>query len=296
MSNSGSESPGSTDSDSSGSAMNASARVMTMRIVAAVLAASPRSWARSAARSLGAGARAGSPRPARRCRAPTGRPCACPRRPARRRGTATRRWLEAVEVQKLPSSVPSVLTALAKPSARRMAVARSRQPSIGFHRKVDGTPPMPCGLNTSTGPTRRPDAGGQLEHVVLGRGRHDRPGIVHDHPGQPAGLAGPRRGHDQRVLFERDAQRVPPLGPAQQDRMSPRVEQPLSGGQRPARPAGPAERREPAPAQPQLEERGVAAARPQPQVQPDPHAPGAVAGESAAADPALRAEVPVGQQ
>ena len=33
------------------------------------------------------------------------------------------------------------------------------------------------------------DAGGQLEHVVLGGGRHDRPGVVQDDPGQPAGLA-----------------------------------------------------------------------------------------------------------
>ena len=52
-----------------------------------------------------------------------------------------------------PRSRPSP-TALAKPSARRIAVASSAHPATGFHRNVDGTPPIPCGLNTSTGPRR----------------------------------------------------------------------------------------------------------------------------------------------
>ena len=50
--------------------------------------------------------------------------------------------------------MPAMLTALANPSARRIAVAGSSQPATGFQRNVDGTPPIPCGLNTWTGPRR----------------------------------------------------------------------------------------------------------------------------------------------
>ena len=50
--------------------------------------------------------------------------------------------------------MPDMLTALANPSARRIAVAGSAQPRTGFHRNVEGTPPIRCGLNTCTGPRR----------------------------------------------------------------------------------------------------------------------------------------------
>jgi hypothetical protein len=80
-----------------------------------------------------------------------------------------RRWLEAAEVQKLPPSVPSVDTALANPSARRMAVAISRQPATGSQRNVDGTPPIACGLNTSIGPwvDRMPEVRANTSALVV---------------------------------------------------------------------------------------------------------------------------------
>ena len=53
----------------------------------------------------------------------------------------------------MPSSTPFWETANANASARRIAVAGSSQPSTGDQQKVDGTPPMCCGLNTCTGPS-----------------------------------------------------------------------------------------------------------------------------------------------
>ena len=54
----------------------------------------------------------------------------------------------------MPSSTPFCDTANANASARRMAVAGSSHPSMGSQQKVDGTPPMCCGLKTWTGPRR----------------------------------------------------------------------------------------------------------------------------------------------
>ena len=50
------------------------------------------------------------------------------------------------------------------------------------------------------------DAGGELEHVVLGGGGQDRAGVVQDDPGQPAGLAAAGRAEDHRVLVQGQAQ------------------------------------------------------------------------------------------
>jgi hypothetical protein len=76
-----------------------------------------------------------------------------------------------------------MLTAFANASARRIAVAGSWHPWTGFHRKVDGTRPMFCGLNTWTGVDRAalgPNAAGELEHVVLGGRADDRARVVQD--------------------------------------------------------------------------------------------------------------------
>ncbi len=52
----------------------------------------------------------------------------------------------------MASSTALAETANANASARRIAVAGSWQPWTGFQQKVEGTPPMRCGLNTCTGP------------------------------------------------------------------------------------------------------------------------------------------------
>jgi hypothetical protein len=57
-----------------------------------------------------------------------------------------------LEDQNEPSSTPLWETAKANASARRMAVAGSSQPSTGDHRNVEGTRPIPWGLNTCAGP------------------------------------------------------------------------------------------------------------------------------------------------
>ncbi len=58
-----------------------------------------------------------------------------------------------------PSSAPAIDTAAARASARRRAVAGLAQPSSGDHWTLEAMLPMPCGLNTHTGPhaSRTPD-------------------------------------------------------------------------------------------------------------------------------------------
>ena len=123
------------------------------------------------------------------------------------------------------------------------------------------------------------DRAGQVIDVGLGGGGDDRAGVAQDDIGQERGLIGARRGHDQQVLFQRDAQPVPVVGPAQEHRVLTRVQQAVPPGEGGADLAGAAQDREAGPAQPQAEEVGEALAGVQPQVQPDPQVPGPVAGQ-----------------
>ena len=125
----------------------------------------------------------------------------------------------------------------------------------------------------------RADRAGQRVDVGFGAGGDDRAGIAQDDVGQERGLERPRRRHHQQVLFERDAQAVPVVRPAEEHRVLARVQEPVAQRQDRADPAGAAQRREAAPAQPQAEGVGEAFAGVQPQVQPDPQVAGAVAGQ-----------------
>ena len=122
---------------------------------------------------------------------------------------------------------------------------------------------------------------GQRVDVGLGAGGDDRAGIPEDDIGQERGLIGPWRRHHQQVLFQRDAQAVPVVRPAEEHRVLVRFGDPVPHRERGADPARAAQRREAAPAQPQAEGVGEALAGVQPQVQPDPQVPGAVAGQVA---------------
>ena len=129
------------------------------------------------------------------------------------------------------------------------------------------------------------DAGGELEHVVLGRGGQDRAGVVQDDPGQPAGLAAAGRAEDHGVLVQGQAERVPVVGAAGQDRVvGGGGEQPLSEGQARAGPAGVAEHGQPSPPPPQLDDRGQALAGVQAQAEADAQQADPVAGQAAAVE------------
>src|SRR3974390_3239802 len=54
---------------------------------------------------------------------------------------------------------------------------------------------------------------------MTGPGRGDRAGIAQDDVGEERGLVGAGRGHDQQVFFERDAQLVLVVGPAEEHRV-----------------------------------------------------------------------------
>ena len=125
------------------------------------------------------------------------------------------------------------------------------------------------------------DRGGQREDVGFGAGGDDRAGVAQDDVGQERGLEHPGRGHDQQVLFQRDPQPVPVVGPAEEDGVLAGVGDPVPQRQRGADPAGAAQGGQAAPAQPQAEDVGEAFAGVQPQVQPDAQVPGAVAGQVA---------------
>jgi hypothetical protein len=111
-------------------------------------------------------------------------------------------------------------TANANASARRIAVARSWQPSTGDQGKVD----------------RRPQDG----------------------VGEEGGLVGAGRGHHQQVLLQRHMEAVPVVGPAQKHRVLPGVQEPASQRQVRADPAGAAQGSQAAPAQVQAEQVGEA--------------------------------------
>ena len=126
------------------------------------------------------------------------------------------------------------------------------------------------------GTAARPRRDGEGEHVGLGGGGDYRPWVGQDHVGQERGLEGSRRRHQQQVLFQRDPQAVPVVGPAEEHRMRVRVEEPQPEGKGATDPAGAAQRCEAAPVQPQAEDRGEAFAGVQPQVQPESQGSGAV--------------------
>ena len=125
------------------------------------------------------------------------------------------------------------------------------------------------------------DRGGQGVDVGLGGGGDDRAGVAQDDVGQERGLVGAGRGHDQQVLFQRDAQAVPVVGPAEEDRVLAGFGDPVPQREGRADPAGAAQGGQAAPAQPQADEVGEALAGVQPQVQADAQVPGAVAGQVA---------------
>ena len=162
----------------------------------------------------------------------------------------------ALADQKVPSSTPFCETANANASARRMAVAGSWQPSTGDQQKVDGTPPMCCGLNTWHRAEEGADRAGELEDVGLGGGGDDRAGVAQDDIGEERGLVGAGRGHHQQVLLERDVEPVPVVGAAEEDRVLARVEEAVAQREGGADPGGAAQRGEAAPAQPQAERGG----------------------------------------
>ena len=62
----------------------------------------------------------------------------------------------------------------------------------------------------------RADRRGEGVDVGLGGGGDDRAGVAQDDIGEERGLVGAGRGHDQQVFFQRDAQPVPVIGPAQE--------------------------------------------------------------------------------
>ena len=126
---------------------------------------------------------------------------------------------------------------------------------------------------------QRADRGGQGEHVGLrGRG-DDRAGVAQDHVGQERGLSRPRRGHDQHVLLQGDAQAVPPVRPAEEHRVLARHERPQPQREGRADPPRAAQRGEPAPAQVQADERREALAGVQAEKEADLQRPGPVAGQ-----------------
>ncbi len=83
------------------------------------------------------------------------------------------------------------------------------------------------------------------------------------------------------MLFQRDTQAVAVVGTAEEHRVLARVDQPVAQRECGADPARAAQHGEAAPVQPQAEDVGKALAGVQPQVQPDPQVPGAVAGQVA---------------
>jgi hypothetical protein len=72
--------------------------------------------------------------------------------------------------------------------------------------RVEHVHPAPLGAHRA----------GQAVDVGLGGGGDDRAGVAQDDIGQEGGFISARWGHDEQVLFERDAQAVPVVGPAQE--------------------------------------------------------------------------------
>ena len=100
---------------------------------------------------------------------------------------------------------------------------------------------------------------GQLEHVSLGCRAHHWTWVVEDQLGEQAGLARARWRHDQSVLLDRNAQPMTVVRHSKQEGVVVRVGESLPRRKRTTRPVRPAESRNAAPAQVQLNDRRVAA-------------------------------------
>ena len=68
------------------------------------------------------------------------------------------------------------------------------------------------------------DGAGERVDVGFGGGGDDRAGVPQDDIGQERRFVGAGRGHHEQVLFERDAQTVPVVGAAEEDRVLARVQ------------------------------------------------------------------------
>ena len=149
---------------------------------------------------------------------------------------------------------------------------------------------MCCGLNTCTGPSEGAHGAGELEQVRLGGGGDDRAAVAQDDVGQERRLERPWWRHRQDVLLERDAQAVPVVGAAEEDRVLAGIEDAVAQREGGADPGRAAQGGEAAPAQVQGEQVGEALAGVQPQVQADPQVAGAVAGQVAGGQERPRGE------
>ena len=172
-------------------------------------------------------------------------------------------------------------TANANASARRIAVAGSSHPGNRVPAEGRGDAADVLRVEHVHPAVLGAHRGGQAVDVGLGGGGDDRAGVAQDDVGQERRLVGPWRGHDEQVLFQRDPQAVPVVGPAEEYRVLVRSGDPVPQRERGADPAGAAQRREAAPAQPQAEDVGEALAGVQPKVEADPQVAGAVAGQVA---------------
>ena len=119
---------------------------------------------------------------------PTGRPGACRRPQGRRRGTGRAGSRRPCWTRTWRPRCRSWLTALANPSARRIAVAgscaaRDRVPPERGRHAADA-----LRVEHVHRAAARADPGGELEHVVLGGGGHDRARVVQDELGDQAVL------------------------------------------------------------------------------------------------------------
>ena len=98
-------------------------------------------------------------------------------------------------------------------------MAGSWQPSTGDQRKVDGDAADVLRVEHVHRAEAGADRAGQGVDVGLGGGGDDRAGVAQDDVGEERGLVGAGRGHDQQVLFQRDPQPVPVVGPAEEHRV-----------------------------------------------------------------------------
>jgi len=215
---------------------------MIIRTVAAVLR--PRCRARPvSAPTGGRRRRPGSAQGRRgRRRTPMRRPRAGRIAPGRRRGSsrAGSRWpwrTRSTVLDAFPGDGEGERVGTADGGSRVLAAVNGRPAEGGrdaadvlrvehVHRAAEGT-----------------DRARQHEQVRLGAGGDDRSRVVQDNIGQECGLEGRPRGHHQDVLFQRDAQPVPVVGSAQEDRVLALVDQPVAQRERQADPARATQRR-----------------------------------------------------
>ena len=187
---------------------------MTMRTVATVFVASPRSSARVTAHWLRTGGgqdllwdvRVGSGYPGGHR----------PQVGAHQRGRVE---VAAQVVAGLGGPERTVLDALvgdgeservgAPDGRRRVLASVDRRPA-----ERRGDPADALRVEHVQGAAACPRRGGQSEHVGLGGGGDYGAWVAQDHVGQERGLEGSRRRHQQQVLLQRDVQAVTVVGPA----------------------------------------------------------------------------------